>query len=529
MGLLFESSFVDISLILTALFLFLYYISTKTFYHWEHLGIKYIKPVPFFGNIMQNALGQKFSGFLYQEMYNVFPDEKYFGTFSFTIPTLIIKDPQLITRVMVKDFSHFYNRATQIDEKLDPLNAHLVFLTDQRWKNLRNKLTPVFTSGKLKTMYSQVEECASQMEQFFHESISSKNNLLEMRECMAKFTTDVIGSCAFGQQFNALKDPDSLFRKMGRQLFTPPTFISHFNRTLRLLLTALDPRIPRLLNLKSISSKTEQFYINFIKDTIRYREKNNIKRNDFIQMMMEIRKEDASGASEFVQNKYTNGHINGVVNKDAILDDTLMTANIFVFFVAGFETTASTMAYCLLELAANLDIQEKMRQEILDAIAEHDGNLTYDIVKNLRYMDQVISETLRKYPVATALSRRCSKTYQLPDSGCIIEKGTNILIPSYAIHHDPQYYPEPDRFDPDRFSEENIKTRPEGIFLPFGDGPRICIGQRFALMEMRANFCRLLPKFEFRLSDKMKYPLEYNRKNFLLTPVDGIWLNVYER
>lgn len=93
--------------------------------------------------------------------------------------------------------------------------------------------------------------------------------------------------------------------------------------------------------------------------------------------------------------KYCNVYIT-LLNRDnalfaAILDDKLMTANVFVFFVAGFETTASTMAYCLLELAANLDVQERMRQEIVDAITKHDGNLTYDVVKNLQYMDQVIS------------------------------------------------------------------------------------------------------------------------------------------
>lgn len=524
MGVLFEYLVSDVLLIFAAFVLSLYYFSTKTFNHWKRLGIKYVKPVPFFGNVLQSIMGRKFTSFLHQEMYNAFPDEKYFGIFVLRTPTLIIKDPQLITRIMIKDFTHFYNRSIEVDEKLDPLNAHLVFLRDQRWKTLRNKLAPAFTSGKLKTMYNQLEECAGEMDRFFCESIKDKNNLLEMRECMAKFTTDVIGSCAFGLQFNALKDPDSEFRKRGRELFTG----NSYRRVIKLILTSIHPLIPRLLNLRS-SPETAEFYTNFIRDTVQYREQNNIRRNDFVQLLIDIRKEDVSGASEFVKNKYENGHTDEVVNKDVILDDKLMAANAFVFFVAGFETTAATMAYCLLELAVNLEIQDKMRQEILDAIAENNGKLTYDTIKNLPYMDKVISETLRKYPVAIALSRQCSKTYKLPDSDCIIEKGTNVLIPIYAIHHDQKYYPEPNRFDPERFSEENRKARPDGTYIPFGDGPRICIGQRFALMEMKTNFCRILPRFEFRMSNKMKYPLEYSNTAILLTPVDGIWLNVYER
>lgn len=523
MGLIFESSVVDILLLLTASILYLYYFATKRFNHWKRLGIKYIKPIPFFGNTLETAVGIKSGAVSHQDMYNTFPDEKYFGIFMLRSPTLFIRDPAIIHRILIKDFSHFYNRGTSFDEELDPLSAHLVNLTDQRWKNLRYKLTPVFSSGKLKTMYNQLEECANEMEQFFSEAVK-KNNLLELRESMAKFSTDVIGSCAFGLQFNALKDPDSEFRRRGREIFRPS-----YRSLIKFFLRSVHPSIPRILKLKLLTKDTEQFYLNFVKDTVQQREANNIKRNDFIQLLIEIRKEDASGPSQFVQNKYVNGHTDEPPNKEVILDDKLMAANAFVFFLAGFETTASTMAYCLLELAANLDVQEKMRQEVLDTLAENDGNLTYDIIKNMPYMENVISETLRKYPVASGLIRECTKTYQFPDSDYVMEKGTRILIPVYAIHHDPQYYPDPERFDPERFSEENKKMRPQGTYLPFGDGPRICIGLRFAMMEMKIGFCKILPRFEFRLSNKMKYPLEYNPKAVLLTPLDGIWLNVYER
>lgn len=524
MGFMFESSVLETLIVFVVILLYYTYrFSTKQYDYWKKLGIKHSRPLPFFGNALETILGIKHGAFIYQEMYYKFQGEKYFGIFMLRSPTLLIRDPSLINRVMTKDFSHFYNRGIGFDEKLDPLNANLVNLSGQRWKNLRYKLTPVFSSSKIKTMYNQLEECADEMERFFSNSIK-ENNLLEMRECMAKYSTDVIGSCAFGLQFNTLKDPDSEFRKRGKEVFTPT-----FKRLMKLLLGTIHPAIPRMLKLTLLSPETEQFFFDFVHDTVRQREENNIRRNDFIQMLIDIRKKDVSGASECVQNKYDDGLPEETVNKEVILDDKLMAANAFVFFVAAFETTSTTMAFCLLELAANPHIQDKVRQEILDALAENNGNFTYDVVKNMQYMEQVISEALRKYPVASGLLRQCTKTYQFPDSDYTMRKGIRVLIPVYSIHHDQKYYPDPEKFDPERFSEENIKTRPEGTYLPFGDGPRICIGVKFAMMEMKIGFCKILPRFEFRMSNKMKYPLEFNPRSVLLTPLNGIWLRVYER
>lgn len=243
-------------------------------------------------------------------MYYKFQDEKYFGMFMLRSPTLLVRDPCLINRILTKDFSHFCNRGIGFDEKLDPLNANLVNLSGQRWKNLRYKLAPVFSSGKLKTMHNQLVECANEMEIFFTESIRG-NNLLEMRECMAKYSTDVIGSCAFGLQFNALKDPDSEFRKRGREVFTPT-----LKRLMKLLLATIHPAIPRFLKLTLLSSDTERFFFEFVRDTVRQREANNTRRNDFIQMLIDMRKEDISGASEFVQNKYDDRLHEEAMNKE---------------------------------------------------------------------------------------------------------------------------------------------------------------------------------------------------------------------
>lgn len=158
------------------------------------------------------------------------------------------------------------------------------------------------------------------------------------------------------------------------------------------------------------------------------------------------------------------------------------------------------MQFTLYELALNQNIQTKVREEIKRVIAKHNGELTYEGMMEMEYLGRVIEgnnyyfiikifestsnnrllifilETLRKYPPGFILSRVCTKDYKVPDSDLVINKGTPIIIPAYGLHMDGRYWPDPDKFDPDRFTEDQKSTRHNYTYLPFGEGPRVCIG-----------------------------------------------------
>uniref|UniRef100_A0A1B6JSY8 Cytochrome P450 n=1 Tax=Homalodisca liturata TaxID=320908 RepID=A0A1B6JSY8_9HEMI len=504
----FDSGVVNILSSILVVIISLYYFSVKTYNYWKNRGVKYAKPVPLFGNIMQTIFRKKSNIINQLEIYSMYPDEKYVGMFMFRTPMLMIRDPQLVHCILSKDFVHFYDRGITIDERLDLLSLHLVNLRGQQWKSLRSKLTPAFSSGKLKMMCSQLDECAAVLSDY----LELKEESQDIQEIMAKFATDVIGSCAFGLQFNSLKDPNSQFRKMGRDVFKPS-----FRFLFKLLARTFHPSLPYYLKLKAFSPDVENFFLNFVKDTMDERVLNNIERKDFIQILIEMQKEESIASRK-------NTKENSIV-----LSDQVLASNAFVFFLAGFETTSSTMSFFLLEMAVNPSIQEAVRNEIVKALEKHDGNLNYETIKDLPYMEMAISETMRKYPIATSLMRECTQTYQEQQSSLVIEKDTKVLIPVFALHHDPLYFPDPDKFIPERFSPENKSKIIQGTYLPFGDGPRICIGMRFAMMEMKFAFCKILPKFEFTLSDRMVYPVVFKKGSLLLAPEDGIWLNVRRR
>ena len=178
------------------------------------------------------------------------------------------------------------------------------------------------------------------------------------------------------------------------------------------------------------------------------------------------------------------------------------------------------------EFSVNEELQEKARKSVLAAIEKH-GGLSYDAVADMHYLEQCVNETLRKYPVVVNLQRTNITDYKIPNSTVVIPKGQSIIIPVYAIQHDPDIYPDPEKFDPDRFLPEEIAKRHQYSWLPFGEGPRICIGMRFGVVETKLGLAKLLMNYKFAIdSTKTTVPLKLSPTAFVLTPEEKIYLKM---
>lgn len=136
------------------------------------------------------------------------------------------------------------------------------------------------------------------------------------------------------------------------------------------------------------------------------------------------------------------------------------------------------------------------------------------------------SEALRKYPPGAGIIRNVTKDYAVPETNHVLPKGTLVWIPVYAIHHDPDYYPNPEVFEPDRFTSEEIQKRHPQSFLAFGHGQRNCVGLRFGMMQAHVGLVTLIRNFEFRTCSKSIIPLEFSKRNVVLSPEGGLWLSV---
>lgn len=141
-------------------------------------------------------------------------------------------------------------------------------------------------------------------------------------------------------------------------------------------------------------------------------------------------------------------------------------------------------------------------------------------------------ETLRLNPPASFLVKRCTEETELPglkEKPFKVEKGLIVWIPLLAIQTDPAYFEDPEKFNPDRFAPENGGTKPykdQSVYFPFGDGPRICLGMRFATCQAKAGIVEIVKNFELSVNSKTQEPLIFNPKEFMLNPIGGLWLNI---
>lgn len=425
----------------------------------------------------------------------------------FSRPTFMPVDPEMVKNIMQKDFQYFVDRGFYHNEKDDPLSAHLFAIGGQKWRNLRTKLTPTFTSGKMKTMFDTLVNCSTQMQDAV-DQLSDDKQAVDIKDVLGCFTTDVIGSCAFGIECNSFTNPNAEFRRYGKKIFDPITKL----QALRNAFAFSNQKLAQKLGISIWPRDVTHFFMNVVKDTVKFRETNNFVRKDMLQLMIELKNNPSAEDA---------GKHDG---KALTIEE--VAAQAFVFFIAGFETSSTTMTFCLYELAANPDIQQRVRDEIIQVLAKHNGKITYDAIMEMKYMGQVVDETLRKYPPLSFLTRECVKEYQIPNTYCTMDKGTRVIISVLGLHHDPDHFPDPEKFDPERFSDENKQLIRPFTYLPFGEGPRLCLGMRFGMMQTKVGLTVLLKNYLFSVNKKTKVPFVMDRFSFILTNDGGIWLDI---
>ncbi|XP_017125415.1 probable cytochrome P450 6a20 [Drosophila elegans] len=478
----------------------------QNFSYWKRRGIPHDAPKIPFGNTRELMKTMQLSD-IFKRTYDNYKnktDGPFVGFYMYFKKMAIVTDIDFAKTVLIRDFDKFHDRGVFHNERDDPLTANLVNIEGQKWKTLRQKLTPTFTSGKMKTMFPTILEVGDDLIRVIDQKASASKDSLEITDVLARFTADVIGTCAFGLDCHSLSDPKAEFVQMGKDAITK----RRYGKSMDLLLFGA-PKLAEKLRMKQSVQKVEDFYMNIIKDTVNYRVKNNVKRNDFMDMLIEMKL------------KYDNGdHQNGLTFNE-------IAAQAFIFFLAGFETSSTTMGFALYELAINQDVQDKLRKEIDSVLEKHNGKLDYDSMREMTYLDKVIDEAMRKRPVVGHLIRVATQRYEHSNPKYYIEEGTGVLVPTLAIHHDPEFYPEPEKFIPERFDVEQVQQRPACTFLPFGEGPRNCIGLRFGRMQVIVGMALLIHNFKFEVHpSKTVVPLEYRADDFLMSSKGGIHLKV---
>ncbi|KAJ8357393.1 hypothetical protein SKAU_G00201870 [Synaphobranchus kaupii] len=458
----------------------------------KKLGIPGPKPSPFFGTFREYKKGFFQMDMMYFKTYG-----RLWGFYEGRLPILSIMDTRMIKTVLVKECFSFF-----IDRRDFPFNGPLKDAISnargEAWKLKRSVVSPMFSSGRIKEMLPLMKQHSDKLVQCL-QGIANHNEAVEVREYFGSYTLDAIASIALSidtDSFNNSNDPTviKLKRAFTFKMDNPGFLLSVLFPFLNPLLEKANLCIFSLADLTYLFSAIEKVKLD--------REKNVDKNQmDFLQLMLE------SQLPEIKHGTNENKQIKGLTHHE-ILSTSL------IFLAAGFETTTRSLAFLVYNLATNPGAMKKLQDEI-EEVFPNKAPVTYEHLIHMEYLDMVLNESLRLYPIALRLERLCTETIVI--NGVTIPKGTVVMIPVYTLHHDPELWPEPECFNPERFSKENKDSMDPYAFLPFGAGPRNCVGMRFAVILMKLAIVQVLQNFSFASCKETEIPLQLDKLPLLGT------------
>ncbi|XP_075152701.1 cytochrome P450 6a8-like [Haematobia irritans] len=465
--------------------------------YWKRQNIQMLSIVQLIWQTRRRPLYQVLDG-IYGEMLK---NKEPMRAIEFVVYSgVLVQDQIAIRNILVTQNEPFADRGVYVNER-DPLLCHIARLPYHQWKPLRRKIGPSFTPNVTKLAYPLVSKACEEFMNTLQEKANGTPAIVEMYDLCSRFFIDVIGNVAFGVECNSFKDPNSAFRKFGEKA-TKEHF--HF---LQFKTKYLD--VFQLFNLKYHSPESVEFFTTLVKQTIENRERFSIKRGDLMDILIDL-KNDKDNSPEYP------------------LTMERIVAQAFFFFAAGYNTSSTGLCEALYELAKNPRIQNKARQEVLEAIKQTENNaITYDCIKEMHYVKQIILETLRHYSFIYLIPRMCRQSCILQTSmgPYNIEKDTSIIIPIHSIHHNPEIYPDPYKFYPERFDTRERLKYPSCSFLAFGEGPKSCIAQHFSLTNMIACLAYLLSNFRFEFCEKTPKELVFDKETFRMN-LDEMYLRI---
>ncbi|XP_013111468.1 probable cytochrome P450 28c1 isoform X2 [Stomoxys calcitrans] len=475
------------------------------FDYWQCRNVRGPKPRALFGSYPNLLLRRQHFGDDMKDIYVRFQStDKFVGTYLMRTPTLMIIDPHIVHNIFVTSFNHFNDNdvGKLIDCRKDPLIANNPFiLVGEKWRLQRSLISPALTSFRLRQCYHAMPKICDQMNDF----IVNKGLLnINGKDLALRFTAESLSDCVLGMESKSFTQTPLPISENVNKFASDNIAFSIFT-----LISGLLPILLKYYKAKFFPSDCENFFMDLMSNAYNMRYAKATEKNDILDHLIKIK--------ELYK-----------------LTDMEIYSHTMTFLIDGLDTTATVISHCLLMLAKEPLTQRALYEEICLNYDDQHG-ITFDKLNEMPYLDACIHETLRIYPPGLWSTKCCTKTYQMSNKDgkiLTLNEGEPVIIPIYAFHHDAQYYPEPEIFKPERFLPENggVKHfRDCGVFLGFGDGPRTCIGKRFALLQSKSAVAYLVRTFQVKLNKRTKPDFRLDPKSFLALHNGGVWLDFQRR
>lgn len=464
--------------------------------YWKRCKVPGPEPTFFLGNIGSTFSFSEHWGVVVANWYNNYPNEPYIGYYKMMRPSIVVRDPDLIKDILITEFDSFRANDFNLSRKYDPLLAQNPFFNiDDDWREGRKTIIPAFSQSKIKSLMPAMNDVGENFVKFIRSYSSDED--VNAKDLSLRFTTENVIKCSFSIEPGCFdKENESEFVAMGKAMFAPSFWIG-----LKFLLMPLIPNWAiDYIPVPFVPPEADRLFRNLV-TTNKASRSSDQQRNDIFEMLLQL------------QTKHN-------------FDEAFLAGHAMSLFGDGTETSSVVFSYILYELALNPHCQEKLLEEITANMAKHGGKLTMEGLQEMNYLEGVILEALRKHPALMAMMKVCTKPYTLPKTSgqseaVTIQPGTVVAFPVLAIHRDPKYYPNPEEFIPERFSPEEQRNRHKGTFLGFGEGPRICLGMRFAIAQLKIGLAHVVRAMHIKISPNQK-PIVIDPQTLLSYPKDGI-------
>lgn len=493
---------------------------------------------------------------------------KYGKVFPFFLglePRIGISDCEVIKQLCTKDFDNFVNHKP-FERVSNKYSKNFIFYsTDADWKRLRAMLSPVFTTSKIRRMYKLIDVCGDDMVECIKEqieekesfqenrptinsnSMQSKKVIFQLRPTFQLYTFDSIASCCYSMRINRQKGVHTMNAAAKSNKFfemildvhdvSPASLIQMF-----CLPDFMQPYIHKDKSLESMKY-IDNVLIPMVEKRRKKMNKPNGGYNDLLQVLVETKLgdkldfaetdkhedhhanvsqewlasdqdrniQDSINSQEFKLNKSLIDTNEGLVNSKIVLTEDEMISHAVIFLAVGVETTSTTLQSTVYALAMHQDCQERLYKEIKKIAKRRENGpfeFDYEELTACAYLDSVISEAIRIHSPFNGMDRVASEDYKLEKYNVNIPKGTSIIFFFQVVHRNPEYWPDPLKFDPERFMPENRHKIIPGSYTAFGQGPRFCMGMRFSLTEAKLALAKLLMNFKFSPKPGNVWPMK---------------------
>lgn len=515
---------VSLGIVLALIWATTYYWSKFSF--WSKQGVKNPPPLPIFGNALTHIHTPRQRVELdWRQKYG-----KIYGYYMGTRPHLVIADANVVRQICISDFDKFSNHLLMRNRNRFQKNF-LIFQKDDYWRGMRNILSPTFTSGRIKKMFKILDSCANDLLHAYNVNLQQQQSgdgalqaQMDVRKSFSAFSMQSALNSFYGVKFN--RDGDADTEKTKRKFADMSRAALGITRLRFVLSQTLPLWLLDLLGITMLKADPFEFFGGKAASIIEQRKKMGGAKqfDDYLHLLLEARAGSAHETSETdahedhhaitsddsAKQQQASSSASASLPPPNKLTKTKLTENevhcqAIMLMIVATETTSTLLSHMLFLMSLYEDVQQRLYEELV-SVRENDGSFEYEKLTSCKYLDCVISETLRFMSPVLTMDRLCGEDYYLESHKIHIPKGTVIDLAYYAIHRDPEYWPEPDKFDPERFSAENKHKIKPGTYIPFGMGPRYCIGFRFALTETKIAVAKLLTQFEFTKSPKAKFP-----------------------